>query len=157
IGAAEGNVVGGTEPGQGNLVAFNGGTGILIDRRGSPGENPPPSRKNERNALLSNRVFSNGGLAIDLGGDGVTAHDSGDADAGANKIQNHPVLTSATALGSGSTIVEGTLNSTPNTIFTLQLFLSDTADPSGRGEGQTLLGSTTLTTGGAGDADFRIA
>src|SRR5438270_13524 len=40
----------------------------------------------------------------------------------------------------------------PNTQFLVQFFASPTADPSGYGEGQTYLGSTTVTTDGTSNA-----
>jgi len=46
------------------------------------------------------RVQSNGGLPIDLGGDGPTANDPGDFDTGPNNLLNYPVITAS----AGSTI-----------------------------------------------------
>ena len=50
--------------------------------------------------------------------------------------------------------VEGTLNSTPNTMFRVELFASAAADPTGFGEGQTYLGATDVTTDAGGNASF---
>ncbi len=41
-------------------------------------------------------------------------------------------------------------------MFTLQFFANPTADPSGYGQGQTLLGTTTVTTDANGDASFQV-
>src|SRR5439155_1326525 len=81
----------------------------------------------------------------DLNGDGVTANDWGDWDNGPNNLQNFPVLASA-EFGDGSLTITGTLNSTPNTIFTIELFSNRAADPSGYGEGESLLGDISVTT-----------
>ena len=54
-------------------------------------------------------------------------------DAGANNLQNFPVLTAA----SGG--VDGILNSRPNTTYRIEYFGSASCDPSGHGEGQVLL------------------
>jgi hypothetical protein len=60
---------------------------------------------------------SSTGIPIDLGRDGVTPNDPApDADAGANNLQNFPVLTSAVLTGS-SLVVQGTLASAPLTII----------------------------------------
>jgi len=83
----------------------------------------------------------------------VTANDDGDGDSGPNNLQNFPVLTSATI---GSTTIEGTLNSTPDTEFRLEFFANSTCDPSGHGEGERFLGSTTVMTDGDGDASFSV-
>jgi hypothetical protein len=51
--------------------------------------------------------------------------------------------------------VTGSLNSTPNTTFTLQFFSNASCDPSGHGEGKTLLGFTAVTTNRSGTVRFR--
>ncbi|MEQ9104334.1 MAG: right-handed parallel beta-helix repeat-containing protein [Rhodothermales bacterium] len=43
-----------------------------------------------RNNLMNNSIYLNGGLAIDLGADGVTPNDAGDVDSGPNSLLNHP-------------------------------------------------------------------
>lgn len=107
------------------------------------------------NAILSNAIFSNGQLGIDLSPDGVSANDPGDPDFGANNLQNFPALTSAEVNNDGSTTIEGTLDSTPGTTFTVQFFASPSADPSNHGEGRIYLGQKTdVTTGAGGTASF---
>ncbi len=63
--------IGGTDPGEGNLIAFGGNAGVAI---GSCWSAP----------LLGNSFLANRGLAIDLAGsnnyDGPTPNDAGDAD-----------------------------------------------------------------------------
>ena len=48
--------------------------------------------------------------------------------------------------------VQGTLNSTPNTPFTVHYFSNAVCDASGHGEGQTYLGETTFSTDADGNA-----
>lgn len=131
-----------------NRIAFNGEGGVRI--RGDA--------TTLGNAIRDNSIFSNTGLGINLAGGTedanlVTANDQGDVDAGPNGLQNFPILTGASNTGTGTTVV-GTLTSTANATFTLQFFSNAAADPSGFGEGETLLGSTTVTTSGTGVATF---
>lgn len=137
---ASSNTLGGTAPGAGNTIASNSVNGVSVFA-------------GVGNAVLSNSIFSNDGLGINLGSDGVTPNDVGDADTGANNLQNFPVLTSA---GGGSTTTEGTLDSTPNTSFRLEFFSSGVCDTSGYGEGETFLGFTEVTTDGGGDTSFSV-
>ena len=72
-----------------------------------------------------------------------TANDAGDGDSGPNNLQNFPAIGQALA-APASTTIAGTLNSTPNSTYTIEFFSSPAADPSGYGEGQTYLGSTAV-------------
>ena len=103
------------------------------------------------NSFLTNSVFQNGGLAVDLSNNGVTTNDAGDGDAGPNGLQNFPVLASAIPSG-GNTTIAGSLNSLAGTTFRIEFFSSPTADASGYGEGQAYLGAATATTDGSGNA-----
>ena len=126
----------------GNTIAFNSGDGVLLGVNGI------------NNGILSNSIFSNGGLGINLLlGPGVTLNDSGDGDTGANNLQNFPIINSVITDSSGTTI-EGILDSSPNTDFTLQFYSNPECDTTGFGEGKTFVGSTTVTTNGTGDATF---
>ena len=97
-------------------------------------------------SVLRNSIFANANLGIDIGPGGVTPNDAGDGDTGANNLQNFPVLT---AVAGG---VQGTLNSSPNTPFTILFFGNAACDASGNGEGQTFLGSSSVVTDGTGNA-----
>jgi len=136
-------IVGGVASGARNTIAYNGGSGVSVDS--SSGSI----------AILSNSIFSNLGLGIDLGDDGVTPNDPCDIDTGANNLQNFPALTSATA-GAASITIQGTLNSTANTTFTLEFFANASCHPSGYGEGQTFIGSTTVTTDASCNANINV-
>jgi uncharacterized repeat protein (TIGR01451 family)/CSLREA domain-containing protein len=141
--ASNGTIIGGSGPGEGNKIAFNGSVGVNIaDGTG--------------NSILSNELFSNGGLGINLGPGGVTANDIGDGDSGANNLQNFPIITSATTLATGGLRIQGTLNSTASTNFTLQFFVNATCDPTGNGEGMMLLGAQNVATNGAGNVSFTV-
>jgi hypothetical protein len=142
-GTALNNVVGGTADNpQGNVIAFNGGRGVRVFSDASVG-----------NSISFNNIFGNGALGIDLGALGVTPNDAGDADTGANNLQNFPVLSSAVS-ANGTANVQGTLNSTPNTTFQLEFFANPACDASGNGEGQFTRGTLSVTTDANGNVAF---
>jgi len=170
------NLIGGTGSGEGNLIAFNTG-GFIDDGLGGmifvPGDginitfdpdfSDPLFVQDPvlRNRVSGNSIHSNNGLGIDLSliatspdaQDGPTPNDAGDPDDGPNEFQNFPVLTSVVSAGP-STTVTGSLNSTPNTTFSIEFFANTDCDPSGFGEGETFIGATTVATNGSGDASF---
>ncbi|EMI15641.1 Laminin G, subdomain protein 2 domain protein [Rhodopirellula maiorica SM1] len=140
---ASNNTIGGTADGAGNTIAYNTGVGVELTTSGTG------------NSILGNAIYSNGGLGIDLGGDGVTANDgqfddTPDQDTGANNLQNFPVLSSITA---GPTpVVVGSLKSTPSRTFRIEFFANASGDASGYGEGQRYVGYIEVTTNATGDA-----
>ena len=141
------NVVGGAGAGDGNVIAFNNGNGVRVNFFST----------GTGNLVRGNSIFANARLGINLissSGElpsGVSPNDAGDADTGANNLQNFPVLTSAASFN-GSTNVQGTLNSAAGATFTVEFFSNTTCDASGNGEGQTFLGSTQVTTDASGNA-----
>ena len=115
------NLIGGENSNtEGNTIAFNRGTnqkgGVSIT-------------SGVGNSILGNSIFENEGIGIDLGNDGPNNNDIGDIDTGANNLQNTPVSTSVIekedSSGSRGNFIEGTLNSTPNTDFKIELFKDD--------------------------------
>ena len=140
---ASDNVVGGTAAGAGNTIAFNGGNGVTVGYG-------DPIGVVLGNSILGNSIHSNTGRGIDLRRDGVTANDAGDADTGANDLQNFPILTAASSTATTTTI-EGTLNSEPDQTYRLELFSSETCDPSGNGEGRKFVAGVDVTTDAGGD------
>ena len=138
-------LVGGSALGAANVIAFNSGDGVRVE--GDPGD--------INNRISSNSIHSNAGLGINLGTDAVTPNDPDDVDTGPNGLQNYPEIAVAASVG-GSTTLEGTLNSTADTTLTLEFFANLAADPSGHGEGQTLIGSALVTTDSSGDATFSV-
>ncbi len=143
---ASGNLIGGPGTEAGNVIAFNERDGVRIEDN------------SVRNAIVTNRIFSNAGLGINLfvpndPPSGVTPNDPYDIDSGPNDLQNVPYLT-AVATSIDFTNVQGFLVSTPNTTFTVQFFANATLDPSGSGEGERYLGEATVTTNSFGLAIF---
>ena len=142
------NTIGGTASAAGNRIAHNGQDGVSI-------------ASGTGNSVLSNLIFSNDGLGIDLGASGVTNNDLDDPDTGANNLQNFPTITSVIQSSQifNPTRISGTLNSNPNQNFTVQCFLAgevpEDADPSGHGEGRAFMAEDAdVTTSAGGDASF---
>jgi CSLREA domain-containing protein len=125
------------------IIAFNGGAGLLVTGAASLGHGPEPA------AL----VYENGGLAIDLGGDGATANDPGDADDGPNGLQNFPVISTAAWSGATAT-VSGTLSSKPSQTYAVDFYAARDGGPSGRGRAERFLNRVQVTTDASGQASF---
>ena len=145
VNSSSNNTVGGTAAGAGNIIAFNESTGVIVGGYSSD--------QTTGDAILSNSIYGNGALGIDLGDDGVTPNSPYGPSGGPNNHQNYPVLSNA-ATYQGNTYLLGTFHSAASTSFTLQFFASTQADPSGYGQGQSLIGTTTVTTDGEGNASF---
>jgi hypothetical protein len=116
--------IGGTHPGEGNVIAGNARHGINVG-----GDPTGPV------TILGNSFFSNGGLSAISGGLGinltgsspedgfrVTGNDPCDADVGPNGGQNYPELTTADD-AAGATTIAATLDSTPGTQFPHRVLL----------------------------------
>ena len=134
--------------GSGNVIAFNGGNGGVAVAAASTGNN-----------IFGNSIFANEGIGINLIGGtedpttGVTANDFPDSDAGANNLQNYPVI-GAIAVEGRDRSVEGSLTSNPNTDYVLNFYSNAEADLSGYGEGETWLGSLDVHTNAQSTVDF---
>jgi hypothetical protein len=139
------NVIGGDTAEEGNVIAHNGGAGVEIEAT---------LMISTQKEISRNSIHSNGGLGIDLGADGVTLNDNQDPDAGANALQNYPLLDAAEL--NGGTHVQGSLNSLPSTGFFVQFFAGDECDPSDFGEGETFLGEEAVFTDGSGNVEFAV-
>jgi CSLREA domain-containing protein len=134
-----------------NTIAFNGGDGVSVLDVESLLKFTPGSDR-----ILSNSIFSNGGLGINLtkdlelaGTSPADPNDAGDGDIGPNDRQNKPVLTSAKTV-SGKTTIKGKLNSRPNETYTVQFF----SNPSGTNEGRKFIGQKSVTTDALGNVTF---
>jgi len=136
---ASNNVVGGTTPGAGNTIAFNGNDGVLVNT-------------GTGNGIHENSIFGHPGLGIQLVNNG-------------NNMQPYPNLKFAHAKeeddddedgGNTQVTVQGTLKSAPNSQFNLEWFVSNSPNASGFGEGETYIGSTTVTTNDRGRAHFTV-
>jgi Right handed beta helix region/IPT/TIG domain/S-layer homology domain len=153
--------IGGTGAGEGNVIAFNAGAGVML----YPGGASSPVRCTIRgNSIYSNHQNPAFGesLGIDLGEStspqgGLTENDLGDADTGSNNLQNFPLLISAVSNlngAPGTTTITGRLNSTANTQFTIDFYSNPACvgRPQDFLEGKTYLGADTVTTNASGNA-----
>lgn len=137
---SSGNMIGGTAPSEGNVIANNNFGISLYTSTGSG------------NSFLSNYFYDNSEMGIDIDADySVLGNDNGDGDAGANDLQNFPVLTSA-YVASTQVSINGTFNSSANNLYTIQYYDNIVCDGSGNGEGKVLIGTETVTTNSSGNA-----
>lgn len=124
--------IGGISPGQGNVIAFNGRSGVDAQLNAT------------FVTVRGNSIHDNADRGIFLSYGGNTGNNS----------QAFPVLSQA-FVGAG-TRVSGTLTSAPNSIFALDFYRNASADSSGVGEGQSYVGSTNVTTDAAGHVSFDV-
>ena len=116
------------------------------------------------NLIVNTNIFNPSGLDIDLGSTGSAANDNNDADAGANQLQNFPLVRTLTfaavpAPGATSvpTTIAGRLNSQPGT-FRIDAYFSNGCNSNGRGAAQAYLGAlTTSIAAGANNVSFSQA
>ena len=139
------NVIGGTEAGAGNTIAFNGGSGVAVSRPGS-------LFSSSKNVIRGNKIHSNGVLGIDLDANQVTLNDPGDGDTGSNGLQNYPDITTVTS--GAVTTIQGTFNSTANRVFNVDFYVNSACDPSGFGQGASFIGSSIVTTDASWQLEF---
>jgi hypothetical protein len=143
---ATNTLIGGTAPGEGNVIAYNNGR-AAVGVWGATGV-----------TIRGNEIYENNGLGIDLMPDfasfGVTYNDAGDGDS-ANNLQNYPILGSIT-YGGASTTVAGVLDSTASTVFDVDFYadVECAGRPQELAEARTYLGSAQVTTDGSGHATF---
>ena len=143
------NVIGGVNPGEGNVIAYTtnvGGTGDGVYLPFSEG-----------NVIRGNSIFGNAGLGIDVmpagSPEGVTPNDPGDADTGGNDMQNFPLFTSVTT--GATTHVQGVLHSKASTVYDLDFYANACSNfPREFLEGVTWIGTTQVTSDGSGNATF---
>lgn len=137
----------------GNVIAFNG-FGPIGDAQ-EAGYFGVWVSSGTGNQIVSNQIYGNYHLGINLNNEVITSNDPGDLDAGANNSQNHPTVTSATRGGSTTTIA-GSLSSTPNASFRVQLFANPACDSTGVGEGLYLVADAMVATNAGGTAAFNL-
>lgn len=163
------NLVGGTNLGEGNIIAGNRGAGVSIFGAVADADGSFIAATN-RLAVIGNSIFSNetydfqgfgaSNLGIDiyraritLGGPasftvisyenrGPTPNDSGDPDTGPNNYMNYPVLKTAQQVGNQLTITyDLDAADSPSDLYRVEFYANDKSTIFGHGPGQTLLGA----------------
>ena len=124
----------------GNVITQNSGSGVVITGNTSLD-----------NRITDNRNFANGGLAIDLGNDGIT-YNSPSPGQGPNDVQNFPMI---------ATTSDGRLRgwlggSVPDTSYDIEIFASADYGSNGAGQAEVFLGSLEVTTDSQGQAVFDV-
>ena len=135
-----------------NVISANAGAGVSVD---STDVDVP---------ITGNSIYNNGtvtgSIGIDLLATGddmlaapfVTGNDVGDGDSGANDLLNYPVITFAEET-MGTVTVEFDLD-VPAGDYRIEFFDNTAADPSGNGEGETLVGFYDVAGHSGGSASF---
>jgi len=123
---AQDTTIGGATPAAANTIAHNARAGVAI----AEGEDAP----SHGNRIGCNAFFANGGLGIDLGNDGVTPNDVGDADEGPNALMNFPVVREVREV-SGGILLRGRIDTADPAAARIDVYLAD-PDPTGFGEGR---------------------
>ena len=105
--------------GIGNVIAHNGNEGgVRVIGAASTVQ------------ITENVIRDNIGPGIDLGGDGSTPNDPGDADVGPNLLLNYPVLAGATNSGNATTVFVDT-SSLAEGRYEVELFSAPACNPAG--------------------------
>ena len=135
---AQSNTIGGSTA-LANNILFNTNNGVGVYDNATTG-----------NTIRVNDIRGDGGLGIDLGGDGVTPNHGNTVASGPNNLENYPIITSA---GSGTTTTVGALFvGLPDAPYTIDFYSTPHPNSSGYGEGTRWLGSVAVTTNAAGQA-----
>jgi len=138
-------VLGGMGPGEGNVIAHNGGGGTFSDPAGLL-----MSGSVGTITARGNRFYDNRPVAIALGLDPPHPADPGDGDVGPNGRQNAPVIT---GIDYGPpTVAHAVLSSTPSTTFDVDFYANTSciSFPVVYSEGEQLVGSVQATTDATG-------
>ena len=134
----------------GNLIAHNGGPGIMLS--GPTDDTAHP----QGISMLGNVIRDNGGRSIDLAVEGVlgpTPPDTLDLDAGPNGLQNHPVL-SHVRFDGGVAQVSGDLHAAADRSFDIDLYHAPHCSALSGAHAVDRLGAVRVTSDGEGNASF---
>jgi len=132
----DGTQIGGVNAGEGNVITNSDGSGIDLTN--------PVSEV----VIRGNSLYGNDGIGIDLGSDGPTLNDAGDADTGANNLQNWPLLDEVSINDAGTMSYRIDTSTLTSGTYTVDFYASSDRD-GGQVEGKRYLFSYTLSGGGS--------
>jgi len=144
--------IGGTGPGEANVIAFNKGylqyglpVGALI------------YSSSKQIPIRGNSFHDNEQLGIAFTGELPTFNDPGDVDTGSNDQQNFPIVRSV-EYGNSTTRVLGKFNSAASTTYQLDFYANPPClrFPREFIEGETYLGATEVTTDASGHVELDV-
>jgi Bacterial Ig-like domain (group 3) len=124
-----GNLLGGTGPGQGNVIAFNNGPGIYLAGGG------------QFDTFTRNSIYNNNGPGIEesIGPTGVA-----------------PGLLNFAPGTGGNGLLSGTFYEQPNQTYTVEIYSNPQPPAGGHAEGKTFVQDVTVTTDGTGTGTFSL-
>lgn len=142
----------------GSAQAPNGANGVLITQVNNVDLNGNTIASNVLNGIatqnstgvvvLNGSIHDNGRLPLDVGNNGSTAGDRA----------NSPLILNATFdSSSGLTLFQGTFRGLPNRQYLLQIYANNLPTPSFFGDGNEFVGSTLITTNGAGNGVINLS
>ena len=110
-----------------------------------------------RGNLIEGNGRSGSGVGIDLGASlAQLANDSGDADAGANTLQNHPVIKGTRPNGGLNLDVHAALNTLPGQPLRVDVYYAATCSAAKGANATTLIGSIDVSSGASGVVNFTV-
>jgi hypothetical protein len=133
-------VVGSTNPADGNVIAYNGGSGVSLPEY-QPASSGVPVGGDDL-AVRGNLIYTNGGIGIDLGtggfrgeeggSPGETPNDENDSDEGVNRYQNTPEIAEAAYdAGTNSLSLRYLVDTAPGSAtypLRVEVYRADTSD-----------------------------
>jgi Bacterial Ig-like domain (group 3)/Right handed beta helix region len=128
-GTTSGNMIGGTGPGQGNVIADNAGIGIEVT-------------EGQQNQITHNSIFGNAGPGIYL-------------DPAVGLPVPAPKLTFTPAAGSTGTL-SGTLKASPSVAYSIEVFSNPSAEPAGEEQGKAFVQAVMVDTDSSGNGTFSV-
>ena len=136
-----------------NYIDNNNGDGIRMES--NVGNNTVAGYNSIRGNLISSNGRSGNGVGIDLGGtQAQLANDDGDADPGANTLQNYPLIRGTATSGALELKVNTVLNTAPNRAVRVDVYYSQTCGGAKGANADVFVGGADVNSGATGIVAF---